>query len=110
MKNFATILSLVFMVLMTSKAFTQEQAPVKTFDFTISLNKLKTQDQADEIRNAVSHLPGVKNCGLILTSYELTFSCTNHDMNEYLIIDRVKAIILEHGAEIDKINRREDEK
>lgn len=83
----------------------QEVAPEKTFEFTIGLNKLKTQEQADNIRNEVALLPGVKNCELELTTYVLVFECTNHDMDKHLIIDRVKEVIINNGSELTIINR-----
>lgn len=85
----------------------QEKAPLKTFQFEISINKLKTEQQASDIKTEVSKLPGVNDCQLVLIEYMLKFTCTNHNMNDYLIIDRVKAIVIENGAEIVKINRSE---
>ncbi|MBD3639289.1 MAG: hypothetical protein HUJ25_18170 [Crocinitomicaceae bacterium] len=85
----------------------QEEAPLKTFEFSISINKLKTEQQASDIRTEVKSLPGIKDCQLVLTDYTLIFSCTNHDLYDYLIMDRIKAIIVENGAEIVNVNRKE---
>jgi len=100
-----TILLAIFCFFGLNAGAQQETAPEKTFEFTIGLNKLKTQEQADNIRNEVSLLPGVKSCELELTTYVLVFSCTNHDMNNELILDRVKEIILSNGSELTVINR-----
>lgn len=100
------ILALLFLCANIS-AFSQEEVPVKTFEFSISINKLKTESQANAIQNEVALLPGVKNCELILINYLLTFSCTNHAMKEFNVMDRIKAIIVSHGAEIVQIERRE---
>lgn len=104
MNSLFLILGMLFIM---NSAFGQERAPLKNFDFSISLNRLKTEQQATDIRHAVNNLPGVKNCQLVLIDYALTFSCTNHDMNDYKIIDRVKAVIVENGAEIVNIKRSE---
>ena len=85
----------------------QEEAPLRTFEYNISLNKLKTEGQAEQIKQEVQSLPGIKNCELILIEYNLRFNCTNHDMTKYLVMDRVKTIILQNGAEIVKTNRTE---
>ena len=85
----------------------QETAPLKNFEYNISLNRLKTQGQADQIKEEVSLLPGVKNCDLILIEYNIHFECTNHDMTNHIVMDRVKAIILENGSEIINIKRTE---
>ncbi|UKN00829.1 hypothetical protein K6119_13930 [Paracrocinitomix mangrovi] len=100
-------LLLVLFLMLAINGSAQEKAPLKTFEFSISLNKLKTQEQAQSIQQEVSTLKGVKDCGLVLVEYNLTFSCTNHDMNDYMILDRVKVIVVENGAEIVKINRKE---
>ena len=88
-------------------SYAQEKAPLKNFEFAISINKLKTEDQAKKIESEVSDIPGVKNSELVLVDYELTFECTNHALNDYLILDRVKEIIISNGSEIITINRRE---
>lgn len=105
-RNFTLLMVFVY-VLLGGNTYAQEQAPLKNFEFTISLNKLKTEQQALDIKNEVRQLPGVKNCELILINYQLTFGCTNHDMNSYSIIDRIKAVVVENGAEIVTINRTE---
>jgi hypothetical protein len=102
-----SILLLMFLFISLGVTYGQEKAPLKTFQFEISINKLKTEQQASDIRTEVSKLPGVKDCQLVLIEYSLEFSCTNHDMNDHKIIDRVKAIVSENGAEIIKINRTE---
>lgn len=107
MRQINTLLISLFILALASTSFGQEVAPLKTFDFSISINKLKTQEQADLIKSEISLIPGVKNCALILTDYELTFSTTNHDMSRYQIMDRIKAILIENGSEIVTINREE---
>lgn len=83
----------------------QEVAPLKTFDYQISLNKLKTENQAQLIKSEVAKIQGVKNCELILIDYNLTFSCTNHDMERYSVMDLVKTVIVSNGSEIVTIKR-----
>ena len=101
------LISLLAIAVSTNSYGQKEEAPLKTFEFSISVNQLKTEEQANHIQSDISAVPGVKNCELVLTRYELTFTCTNYDMNQYQIIDRVKAIIIENGSEIVTINRKE---
>lgn len=92
--------------------FSQEVAPLKTFEFSIGINQLKTQSQADQIVQKIEQVKGVKNCSLVLIDYTLTFECTNHDLNTYNIMDVVKQIVHEEGSAITVINRvivKEDE-
>ena len=107
MKRPCTLLFSFFVLLFTSVSFGQEEAPLKTFEFTISVNQLKTEEQANKIKSEVQEIPGVTEAELVLINYELTFSCTNHDMNRYLIMDKVKDVIVSNGSEIITINRRE---
>ncbi|MCB9224592.1 MAG: hypothetical protein R2780_10015 [Crocinitomicaceae bacterium] len=102
-----SIFLVLFLFFSVGVSFGQEEVPLKTFEFNISLNKLKTEQQAADIRNEVGNLPGVKECQLVLIEYNLKFICTNHDMVEHKIIDRIKAIVVELGAEIVNINRTE---
>ena len=88
-----------------SIAFSQEVAPEKTFEFSIGIDHLKTQQQADKIVSKVKQIKGVENCTLVLIDYVLVFQCTNHDMEKNTIIDVVKQILTEEGAEITSINR-----
>lgn len=85
--------------------FSQEIAPEKRFEFTIGINKLKTQNQADKIVSEVEKIRGVENCSLVLINYQLIFECTNHSIEKSGIIDVVKQIIIEEGSEITLINR-----
>ena len=92
--------------------FSQEVAPLKTFEFSIGINQLKTQEQADNIVRKIEQIKGIDNCSLILIEYTLVFQCTNHDLQNNLVIDVVKQIIIEEGADITIINReiiKEDE-
>jgi hypothetical protein len=107
LKNSKAFLLVAFMLFAINLTAQQEEAPLRTFEYQISLNKLKTEGQSDQIKQEVASLSGVKNCELILIEYNLTFRCTNHDMTRYLVMDRVKTIILENGAEIVKTNRKE---
>ncbi|MEX1001142.1 MAG: hypothetical protein WDZ35_03425 [Crocinitomicaceae bacterium] len=100
-------LSFLFLLFSAKTTLGQETAPLKTFDFEVSVNKLKTQGQVDEIVNALNVLKGVQNCEMILREYKLTFSCTNHDMEKYKVMDRLKVILLESGVEIVKVKRTE---
>ncbi len=93
-------------ILYASITFSQEQAPLKTFEFSVSVNHLKTQEQADRIVSKMNQVRGVKNCSLVLTDYTLTFQCTNYDMQTYMIIDVMKQIFIEENAEIVLINRQ----
>lgn len=102
-----SIAFLAFFIMFVSSSFAQETAPLRTFKFNISITSLKTEDQAKSIQEAVSKLPGVRQSELILINYELNFEVTNHDLDKNQIIDKVKQIILENGAEIVKINRSE---
>ncbi len=100
---------LVFgLILFSFTSFSQEEAPLKVFNYSISLNALKTETQASNIRVNVTKIDGVKNCQLILTDYQLTFTCTNHDMKRYEVMSLVKAIIIAEGVEIVLINRTEE--
>ena len=102
--NSKLLLLLAFLfVAVNSKA--QEVAPLKTFDYEISLNKLKTDSQVQAIKTAVSAIKGVKSCALVLIEYKLTFTCTNHDMTAYAIMDNVKYAIVSNGSEIVNIKR-----
>ena len=87
----------------------QEVAPLKTFHYEVSINKLKTESQAQAIKNEVSKISGVQNCDLILIEYNLTFSCTNHDMTRYQVMDKVKVAIVSNGSEIVNIKRTEED-
>ncbi len=100
------ILFLFVAVLYASATFSQEQAPLKVFEFSVSVDHLKTQEQADRIVSKMNQINGVENCSLILTDYTLTFQCTNHDMEKYMIIDMMKQIFIEENAEIVIINRQ----
>jgi hypothetical protein len=103
-KNSRAIILFAFFF-MAANLYAQEKAPLKHFEYDISLNKLKTQNQADLIKNEVSLLKGVKNCELILIEYNLYFECSNHKMTSEKIMDRVKLIILSNGSEIVNIKR-----
>ena len=87
-------------------SFSQEVAPLKTFEFSIGINKLKTQIQADKIIRKIEQIRGVKNCSLVLIDYILKFECTNHDMNSSGVLDVIKQILTEEGSEITTINRK----
>lgn len=102
-----TLVISFFALFLSTIGYSQEEAPLKTFEFTITVNKLKTQDQANNITTEVKAIPGIKNAELVLINYELTFDCSNHDMNRYAIMDQVKEVIVRNGAEIITINRRE---
>ena len=93
------------LVLYANIGHSQEQAPLKTFEFTVSVNHLKTQAQADKVVAKMNQIKGVSNCNLILTEYTLTFQCTNYNLEKYQIIDMMKQIFLEEDAEIMTINR-----
>ena len=111
-----TKLKLMFVIALTfcaSITYSQEVAPLKTFKFTIGVDHLKTQNQADKITEKVNKIRGINNASLVLINYQLVFNCTNHDMEKYLVIDAVKAIINEEGANLTTINRqiiKQDEK
>jgi len=105
MKIFRVLFLFAF-VLYAGIAYSQEQAPLRKIEFSISVNHLKTQDQADRIVSKLEDVRGVENCSLILTDYTLTFQCTNHDLEKYMIIDMVKQIFIEEDAEIVLINQK----
>lgn len=103
-KNYHVFLFVAFLLFaFSTKA--QEVAPLKTFDYQISLNKLKTENQAQLIKSEVSKIQGVKSCELVLIEYNLTFSCTNHDMERYSVMDLVKEVVVSNGSEIVNIKR-----
>lgn len=93
-------------ILYASTTFSQEQASLKKFEFSISVNHLKTQEQADKIVSKMNQVLGVENCSLILTDYTLVFQCSNQDLEKYMIIDMMKQIFVEEDAEIVIINRK----
>ncbi|MGV6862023.1 MAG: hypothetical protein ACWA41_09640 [Putridiphycobacter sp.] len=99
------LLMLFALIFSANQIFGQEQAPLKTFQFTVSVNHLKTQEQADKIVEKMNEVKGVENCSLILTEYVLTFTCTNHNLEKYQIIDMMKQIFVEEDAGIVLINR-----
>jgi len=95
-----------------SIVFSQEVAPEKTFEFSIGIDHLKTQEQADRISQKIKQINGVKNCTLVLIDYALVFQCTNYDLEKNTILDVVKQVLTEEGAEITIVNReiiKEDE-
>jgi len=87
-------------------SFSQEVPTTKLYEYSVGINKLKTQAQADAINQKIAHVSGVKNSSLVLIDYKLVFQCTNIDMNKYTIMEIVKDIILEEGSEITTINRK----
>jgi hypothetical protein len=95
----------IALFLCAHESFSQEVAPLKTFEFSIGINQLKTQDQANLIIDKVDQISGVTNCSLVLIDYVLVFQCTNHDLSTYNIMDIVKQVVLEEGADITIINR-----
>jgi hypothetical protein len=100
------VLFLFVAILYASTTFSQEQAPLKKFEFSIGVNHLKTQEQADRIVSKLNQIHGVEKCSLILTDYTLTFQCSNWDLEKYMIIDMMKQIFVEEDAEIVIINRK----
>jgi len=105
MNNLKDLL-LIAIVFCTSISFSQEKAQKKTFEYSIGIDRLKTQEQADKIITKIEQIRGVKNCSLILINYQLIFKCTNHDLHDNGIIDVVKQIITEEGSDITFINRK----
>lgn len=99
--------SLVVFLLFAFNGSAQEEAPLRTFEYNISITRLKTESQAEQIKQEISSLKGIKDCKLVLIEYNISFKCTNHDMTKYLVMDRVKTIILQNGAEIVTTNRTE---
>jgi len=100
------VLFLLVAILYAGTTFSQERAPLQKFEFSISVNHLKTQEQADKIVSKMNQIHGVENCSLILTDYTLTFQCSNQDLEKYMIIDMMKQIFVEEDAEIVIINRK----
>lgn len=102
------LLLLLFLFFTVNNLTAQEVAPLKTFHYEVSLNQLKTESQAQAIKSQVSKISGVQNCELVLIEYNLSFTCTNHDMTRYQIMDEVKVAIVSNGSEIVNIQRTED--
>ena len=88
-------------------AKSQEVVPVKTYHFVITLNQLKTQEQATQIQSDVAKIRGVQNCSLVLTDYYISFDCTNIALEENLIMELVKNSIVSNNSEIVKITQTE---
>ena len=101
------------LMLCASITFSQEVAPLKTFKYTIGVDHLKTEQQANNIANKVNKIKGINNASLVLIDYKLIFECTNHNMEKNSVMDIVKQIILEEGVNLTTINRqiiKQDEK
>lgn len=105
--NQLKITSFLVFFFLCSTAKSQEVVPEKTYHFVITLNSLKTEEQANQIKADVAKIRGVKNCSLVLTDYFISFDCTNIDLEENLIIELVKNSIISNNAEIIKITQIE---
>lgn len=104
MKNKYFVMVVMFLAVI-SNAYSQEKPPLKTYEFNVGVNHLKTQEQADNITNKIKALSGVSDCYLILIDYNLHFVCTNYDLIDYQIMDQVKIILSENGVGITQVNQ-----
>ncbi len=85
----------------------QERPPQKDFRFEISVSHLKKQEQVDKVVQEFSRISGVKNLEFELIDYAIVFNCTNHDLKDHMILDKLKAIVSKNGIQIEQVNRKD---
>jgi len=110
MKLFAksAVLAVLLVLFNSQAAYSQEEAPIKTFEYSIDVDHLKTDEQAQAIADQVNAIEGVENCSLVLIEYKLVFHTTNHAIEKDDILAEVKEVVLRNNAQIVKINRKEE--
>lgn len=110
MKLFAKSAVLAFLLVLfnAQTGYSQEEAPVKNFEYSIDVDHLKTDEQAQAIANQVNAIEGVENCTLVLIEYKLVFHTTNHAIENTDVLAAVKEVVLRNNAQIVKINRKEE--
>ncbi len=110
MKLFAKSAVLAFLLVLFNAhtGYSQEEAPVKNFEYSIDVDHLKTDEQAQAIANQVNAIEGVENCSLVLIEYKLVFHTTNHAIENTDVLAAVKEVVLRNNAQIVKINRKEE--
>jgi hypothetical protein len=110
MKLFAksAVLAVLLVLFNSQVGYSQEEAPIKNFEYSIDVDHLKTDEQAQAIADQVNAIEGIENCSLVLIEYKLVFHTTNQAIENADVLAEVKEVVLRNNAQIVKINRKEE--
>lgn len=95
MKKFTILFLLGFL---SSFGFSQEVAPERIVNYTISLNKIKTQNQVTQIENETRLIKNVQSCKLDWENYILKITAQEGGKNPSFNMEKLKAILEKNNA------------
>lgn len=95
MKKFTILFLLGFL---SSFVFSQEVAPERIVDYNISLNKIKTQDQVNQIEAEIKLIEHVQSSKLDWENYSLKIKVQEGGENPSFNMEKLKAILEKNNA------------
>lgn len=108
MIRLSTLTLLLFGITFTNTSIAQETAPVKAFDYTLSLTGIKTEAKAENVeQQIIDNIQGIAAVELVFLEYKLYFSTTNRAMQEYAIMQEIKNVLSRNKVEIQRIIKKE---
>lgn len=106
LKLLASIILFISMIFFGKANAQEEKAPKKVFEYMIQISHLKNQEQAISALNELKNYNKIERPNIEFLEYKLYFKCTNHNLQEYPVLEQIKAILSKNGIEIDRVERK----
>ena len=103
---FKTLLVGVMFSICNITAAQNEKAPKKIYQYTVNLSHLKTENQAKKAQTDVMNVEGLHNAQLVFLEYQLTFTTSNHELQEHHVLQDLKATLARNGIQIEHLERK----
>lgn len=97
MKQLLTLLGLLFCC---NLCFSQEKVPERETTYAFSINKLKTQEQVNNIEEAALSIDNVTKSELDWLNYSLKIVATEGGNKGVFPLEKLKAVLIENKAEL----------
>ena len=99
---------LCFTALLCSKTtFSQEISPERNSEYTFTLNKIKHQEQVDNVTTQTETIKNVSSCKLDWLNYTMVISVKEGGTYGALSIERIKAILIKNNVALVRFTKRE---
>ncbi|MBL4592524.1 MAG: hypothetical protein JKX68_01770 [Flavobacteriales bacterium] len=99
---------LCFTALLCSKTtFSQEISPERNSEYTFTLNKIKHQEQVDNVTTQTGTIKNVSSCKLDWLNYKMVVLVKEGGTHGVLSLEKIKAILIKNNVALVKFTKKE---
>jgi hypothetical protein len=105
-KNILIPLLCFIAVLVSNNGFSQEISPERKTEYTFKLNKIKHQQQVDDVTVATKKINNVTLCKLDWLNYKMTVVVNEGGANGALSMEKIKEILIRSNVALVNFSKK----